>query len=198
MISIIVNGLLLGFGLAMDAFSVSLANGLKYPAMKHGKMIATAGTFAIFQGVMPLIGWFLVTRLRSVFDVLEGYIPWASLILLVFIGGKMLFEALAPCKAEDENGAKLDTCPCGELTVCALLLQGVATSIDALSVGLTIPHLTFPEALGEAAIIAALTFIICYAGIIIGKKFGTKLSIKAAILGGIILIAIGFKIFFFG
>lgn len=193
---IILNSLFLGAGLAMDAFSVSLANGLKYPSMKSGKMLTVAGAFALFQGAMPLIGWFLVTGLIGFFNILEPFIPWASLILLVFIGGKMIFEVLKPCKCEGEDDD--ESCPCANITAALILIQGVATSIDALSVGLTIADLTFPEALLESSIIAALTFIICFAGVIIGKKFGTKLSSKASILGGVILIAIGFKIFFDG
>ena len=187
---------MLGFGLAMDAFSVSLANGLNEPKMNKKKMLAVAGTFALFQGAMPLIGWFLVTQLASVFNVIQGFIPWAALLLLLFIGGKMLWEGLKPCKCEDEEE---ENCACEhKLTLSALLLQGVATSIDALSVGLTISNLNFGEALLESSIIAALTLVICYAGIEIGKRFGTKLADKAAILGGSVLIAIGFKIFFFG
>ena len=194
MLDILINGCGLGFALAMDAFSVSLANGLNEPKMKKRKMLGVAGTFAIFQGLMPLLGWFLVTRLRSIFNVLEGYIPWAALILLVFIGGKMLYEGIKPCECGDDEA---DCCE-KTLGIGALLLQGLATSIDALSVGLTIADLNFTEALLESAIIAVLTLGICTAGIIIGKKFGTKLSNKAAILGGTVLVLIGFKIFFFG
>ena len=192
---ILINGCLLGFGLAMDAFSVSLANGLNEPKMNKKKILSIAGTFALFQGAMPLIGWFLVTKLRSVFNVLEGYIPWAALLLLVFIGGKMLYEGITPCECKDS----VEPCECeNKLTVYALMLQGLATSIDALSVGLTISHLTFPQALLESEIIALLTLFICVAGIVLGKKFGTRLAGKASILGGSVLIAIGFKIFFFG
>lgn len=192
---ILINGCLLGFGLAMDAFSVSLANGLNEPKMDKKKILSIAGTFALFQGAMPLIGWFLVTKLRSVFNVLEGYIPWAALLLLVFIGGKMLYEGITPCECKDS----VEPCECeNKLTVYALMLQGLATSIDALSVGLTISHLTFPQALLESEIIALLTLFICVAGIVLGKKFGTRLAGKASILGGSVLIAIGFKIFFFG
>ena len=195
MLKIIVNGCMLGFGLAMDAFSVSLANGLNEPKMNKKKMLAIAGTFAVFQGAMPLIGWFLVTKLASVFNAIEPFIPWSALALLLFIGGKMLYEGLRPCECEEDD----EDCCCEHiLTVPALLLQGVATSIDALSVGLTISDLNFAEALLESSLIAALTFVICYVGTEVGKRFGTKLSGKAAILGGCVLIAIGFKIFFFG
>ena len=192
MTKIIINGCLLGFGLAMDAFSVSLANGLNYPKMHKKKMLGVASTFAVFQGFMPLIGWFLVTRLASVFNVISPLIPWAALALLLFIGGKMLIEGLHPCECEE------GPCPEKELTLSALMIQGIATSIDALSVGLTIADLTFLQALLESGIIALLTFFICAFGIYLGKKFGMKLSNGASILGGGVLIAIGFKIFFFG
>ena len=195
MLKIIINGCMLGFGLAMDAFSVSLANGLNEPRMSKNKAVGIAGVFAVFQGIMPLIGWLLVTKLRSLFDVIEGYIPWAALILLVFIGGKMLYEGFGPCECED----KVSPCGCEKsITVTALMIQGLATSIDALSVGLTISDLSFPEALLEAGIISVLTMFICIAGIALGKKFGTKLAGKASILGGAVLVLIGFKIFFFG
>ena len=192
---IIINGCMLGFGLAMDAFSVSLANGLNEAKMNKKKMLGVAGTFALFQGAMPLIGWFLVTRLTSFFNAIQGFIPWAALALLLFIGGKMLYEGLKPCECEEDEE---DCCCDKKLTLSALLLQGVATSIDALSVGLTIADLNFAQALLESSIIAVLTLGICFAGIEIGKRFGTKLADKAAILGGSVLIAIGFKIFFFG
>jgi putative Mn2+ efflux pump MntP len=119
-------------------------------------------------------------------------IPYISLALLCYIGGKMLYEGLKPCECEGENDSE---CDCAKLTIGALLLQGLATSIDALSVGFTIADLNFPMALLESAIIAVVTFGICIGGIIIGKTFGTKLSNKASILGGVILIAIGFEIF---
>ena len=186
---------MLGFGLAMDAFSVSLANGLNEPKMKKNKMLLVAGVFALFQGAMPLIGWFLVTRLTSLFNAIQGFIPWAALALLLFIGGKMLYEGFKPCECEENDE---DCCCDKKLTLPTLLLQGVATSIDALSVGLTISKLNFLEALAESSIIALLTLVICFVGIVIGKRFGTVLANKAAILGGSVLIAIGFKIFFFG
>ncbi len=179
----------LGVGLAMDAFSVSLANGLNEPCMKNGKMCLISGTFAVFQGLMPLIGWFLVHTLVEYFKVFEKFIPWIALVLLVLIGGKMLIEGLEN-KCENECSKSLN--------IGLLLVQGVATSIDALSVGFTISDNNFIEALVNALIIASITFIICFIGIIIGKKFGTRLSNKASIFGGVILILIGLEIFITG
>ena len=177
-----------GIGLAMDAFSVSLANGLNERRMKTGKMIGVAGTFAFFQGLMPLIGWVCVHTILEQFEAFEKFIPWIALVLLSFIGGKMLIEGI---RHHEE-------CQCRKLGFWALMLQGIATSIDALSVGFDIGEYGIVEALVAVSIIAAITFAICLAGIIIGKKFGTKLSCKAAIFGGVILIAIGIEIFVTG
>ncbi len=177
---------LTGVGLAMDAFSVSLANGLGEPCMKPHKMFGIAGTFAIFQAIMPLLGWICVSRIASHFSEFQKLIPWIALFLLLYIGGKMLFDSV---KGSDGQSH------CAKLTLGSLMIQGVATSIDALSVGFTISDYSFDKAIVSVLIIAAVTFIICTAGLIIGRKFGTKLAGKAGILGGIILIAIGVKIF---
>ncbi|MDE6014661.1 MAG: manganese efflux pump MntP family protein [Acetatifactor sp.] len=183
------NSVLLGVGLAMDAFSVSLANGLNEPAMKKGKMCGIAGVFAAFQAIMPMIGWICVHSLLQYFKVFEKCIPWIALILLLFIGGKMLKEGIT------SKGDEIET---SKISVGALLIQGVATSIDALSVGFTIAEYGLIMAIVCALIIAIVTFLICSAGLIIGKKFGTKLADKATILGGAILIAIGLEIFITG
>ena len=179
----------LGVGLAMDAFSVSLANGLNEPCMRTRKMCGIAGIFAIFQGLMPLIGWFCVHTFVQYFQSFEKFIPWIALALLGFIGGKMLYEGIC-CKESEECA--------GKLGLTALLVQGIATSIDALSVGFTISDYRVWEAVLSAAIIAIVTFIVCLIGIYIGKKAGTRLAGKAGILGGVILIAIGLEIFITG
>lgn len=181
---------LLGVGLAMDAFSVSLANGLNEPCMRRRRMSAMVGIFAGFQFIMPMIGWFCVSAIANAFAVFERFIPWIAFALLGFIGGKMLIEGIRD-KGDD---------PCGKPAVgfAALMLQGVATSIDALSVGFTIADYNFLQALVCGLVIAAVTFAICVAGVFIGRKAGTKLAGKAGILGGAILLAIGIKIFVTG
>ena len=184
------NSVLLGVGLAMDAFSVSLANGLNAPCMKLPKMSMIAGVFAGFQALMPLLGWVCIHTIAEKFSAFQKVIPWIALILLCWIGGKMLWEGI---KADDDDA---DSDCAGKLTLGALLIQGVATSIDALSVGFTIASHTAAMAIVCAILIAAVTFIICMGGLYIGKKFGTKLANKASILGGAILIGIGFWIFF--
>lgn len=183
------NSVLLGVGLAMDAFSVSMANGLNEPDMKRGKMCGIAGVFAGFQALMPMIGWICVRTVVQYFKMFERCIPWIALLLLGFIGGKMLVEGI-------RNGESGQGKP--GLGIGALLVQGVATSIDALSVGFTIAEYGWLMALAAALIISAVTFGICMAGLAIGERFGTRLSNKAQILGGIILIAIGLEIFISG
>ena len=191
-------GIMLGVGLAMDAFSVSLANGLRESDMKRRRMCGVAGIFSLFQFAMPMIGWICVHTVAEKFEAFEKFIPWIALALLSYIGGKMLKEGICEvkCKEKLENDEECD-CGCGEksLGISALLVQGVATSIDALSVGFTIADYNAPEALLSCLLIGAVTFFICYAGIAIGKKAGTALSAKAGIVGGAILIFIGLEIF---
>ena len=179
----------LGIALAADAFSVSLANGLSEPCMRTRKVCGIAGIFALFQGVMPMLGWICIHTLLGYFQAFEPFIPWIALALLGFIGGKMLWDGI---KGEDCE------CGCTRIGLAGLLVQGVATSIDALSVGFTIAEYELPAALLAAALIALVTFIICTVGVLIGRKMGTKLAGKASILGGAILIAIGLEIFISG
>ena len=188
-ITFFVKSILLGVGLAMDAFSVSMANGLNETKMKKGKMFGMAGVFAFFQALMPMIGWICVHTIVTKFQAFEKFIPWIALILLAFIGGKMLVDGIKNKDSDEEKPG---------VGISALLVQGVATSIDALSVGFTIAEYNLTMAVVAALIIAVVTFIICMAGIEIGKKFGTKLSNKAQIFGGVILIAIGLEIFITG
>ncbi len=178
--------ILLGIGLAMDAFSVSLANGLNEPNMKKHRMCGMAGLFAFFQAAMPMIGWICVHTIVKYFQSFEALIPWIALGLLGFIGGKMLYEGITNKDCGEEK-------PC--LGLCGLLVQGVATSIDALSVGFTISDYNLYEAILAVTVIAAVTFAICLLGLLIGRQVGTKIAGKAGILGGAILIFIGLEIF---
>ena len=187
--SFVIKSVLLGAGLAMDVFSVSLANGLNEPCMKKNRMCLIAGIFAFFQALMPLLGWLCIHTIAQAFSAFEKLIPWIALALLCFIGGKMLLDGI---KNQQEE------CGAGAVTFSALLVQGVATSIDALSVGFTIAEYGWLMALVCALIIAAVTFVICMGGLIIGRKFGTKMAGKASILGGVILILIGLEIFITG
>lgn len=181
-----IRSILLGVGLAMDACAVSMADGLKEPKMKIWKVILIASMFGIFQAAMPLIGYFVG---HAFISYIEKFIPWIALILLSFIGGKMLIEGIKNEEDEkDDNG----------LGIKILFVQAIATSIDALSVGFTIANYNIIDAIGCTSIICLVTTAICIAAVYIGKKFGTKLGNKAVILGGVVLIAIGIEIFISG
>ena len=191
MIQLIINSLLLGVGLAMDAFSVSIANGIVESGMRKRRMLLISGVYAAFQFLMPMLGWLLVTTLEEIFTKFSVLIPWIALILLLFIGGKMIVEAIL----EKKNGRKTDEEQVMKLTFKTLIVQGIATSIDALSVGFTIADYSFMRAFAASIIIGIVTLVICLIGLIFGKKIGSKISSIATIIGGIILIVIGIEIF---
>ena len=185
----LLNSAALGVGLAMDAFSVSLANGLHEPRMPRGRMCFIAGFYAFFQFLMPMTGWACVHTIVVLFSAFRKMIPWIALGLLLYLGGKMILEGVQ----ERNSGSDGGTGPC--LSGKDLLLQGIATSIDALSVGFAIAEYALVPAFLASLIIAAVTFIICIGGLLIGRKAGTALSWKASVLGGFILVVIGAEIF---
>ena len=189
-IGLAIQSIALGVALAMDAFSVSMANGLNDPGMSKKKLCTIAGTFGGFQFAMPMIGWFCVTTIKELFSKFEMFIPWIALILLAVIGGKMLMDGIRGDSPEEGRSSELS----GKM----LFLQGVATSIDALSTGFTTAEYNIFEAFISSLIIAVVTFFICVAGVKLGKKFGLHLAGRAQILGGVILILIGLKICFIG
>lgn len=168
----------------MDAFSISLANGLNKPNMNFKDVLLMVFTFGLFQALMPLIGWYLTSQLAEKFEFINKTVPYLALILLLYIGIKMIVE-----KDKKEEVS---------LSFSVLVIQAIATSIDALSVGLTMIAYSFSKALYEALIIGIVTFIICLIAYYIGKKGGNKLSNNAPIIGGIILIIVGIKIFISG
>ena len=184
--------LLTGVGLSMDAAAVGMTNGLNEPKMRLTKILLIALFFGVFQGVMPLIGYFAGTLFA---EAVASVAPYVALVLLGFIGGKMIYEALKKSKEEEETVKNL--------SVGALTAQAIATSIDALAVGISLLALNGIGALkvnifAACAIIAACTFVISLAAVFIGKKFGAVLADKAELIGGIILVAIGLKIFIEG
>ena len=208
---LILTSVLLGVGLAMDAFSVSIANGLADQNMKYGRMLTIAGTFAAFQFAMPMIGWFVVKRMEETFEWFRPLIPWIALVLLAIIGGGLLKDGIEEMRskkgAEDESsgdgsgkdgsGADEAEIP-AKLSALMLFGQGVATSIDALSVGFTTAEYNAAQAFASSLIIGAVTLAICMAGLRIGRKLGELLAGRASILGGIILIGIGLEIWIRG
>lgn len=175
--------LLTAIGLSMDAFAVSVTNGLSNRKMKVKWIIAIGLCFGLFQGAMPAIGFFLG---RSFTEYISAFDHYIALLLLGFIGGKMLYEALSH-KDGDENEKK-------NLAIGLLLVQGVATSIDALAVGVSFAALSV-NIVSAAAFICIVTFAFSIVGVLIGKRFGDIFGNKAEIIGGIILIGIGLKIF---
>ncbi len=183
--------ILLGIALSMDAAAVSMTNGLVEPKMKVKKVLLIATFFGLFQGFMPLIGYYA----GSIFSNFVSTIaPYLALVLLGFIGGKMIYEAVK--KNKDEEDVK-------NLTIKNLFVQAIATSIDALAVGISFIALdasnTLPLNIFQCcAIIVAATFIISFIAVFIGKKFGDIFNNKAQLIGGLILVGIGIKIFIDG
>ncbi len=175
----------LGLGLAMDAFSLSLVNGLQAPKMSTGPIFRVAGIFALFQGLMPLLGYACVRGATARFVVLERFVPFAALFLLLFIGMKMMLQGWTPPEQAPGRGPALFT----------LMAQGLAGSVDALSVGFTMATYPPSAAISGAAVIALVTFALCLVGVMIGRKFGTGLSGGATMVGGLLLILFAVKLF---
>ena len=175
--------LLVAVGLSMDAFAVAVCKGISFKSINAKNTLTVATYFGVFQGIMPIIGYYL----GSVFaNGISRYSHIISFILLVFIGGKMIYEAL-----KDEFSCKSDSIKIGEMVLLA-----IATSLDAMAVGVSI-GLHKEESLNifvSAIIIALVTFSFSAIAVIIGKKFGERLQRKAELLGGSILIIIGIKI----
>ena len=172
--------LLIAIGLAMDAFAVSLCKGLSMKKMNWKKAIIVAGYFGLFQGLMPVIGYFLGTTFESLVTKIDH---WIVFILLGIIGLNMLKEAFWN---ESEN--------CNDnVDFKTMIVLAIATSIDALAVGITFAFLQ-TNIISAGVIIAIITFIISLLGVKIGNKFGDKYERKAEVVGGLILILMGIKI----
>lgn len=217
---LIVISLGLGVGLAMDACAVSMTNGLNEPKMKLGKALLIAAMFGFFQALMPMIGWVCVSLVVDSFEKFAAWVPYIALVLLVIIGGKMLYDGVKDIRQEKnskqntQNGEIVENSDAGvnsakqtarRLTFGVLIVQAIATSIDALSTGFSLakiagdnPGTDWWRALVSAGIIAVVTFGISLGAVYLGKKFGNKLGNKAEIIGGVILIAIGLEIFITG
>ncbi len=190
---LISTGLLLGLGLTADAAAVSMANGLEEPNMKRSKHILIAFMYGLFQGLMPLIGYLFGSTIYNNVPQIKQYniIPIVALVILGFLGTKMVIDGIKDGNSEESNEIR-------KITFKLIFIQSIATSIDALSTGLTFANYNVFEALMVTFLISLVTFITCIISVIIGKKFGTKLGNKALIVGGIILIIIGLEIFITG
>jgi putative Mn2+ efflux pump MntP len=173
--------LFIAVGLSMDAFAVSVVTGSVYRELKVRHALRMALFFGGFQAAMPIIGFLAGLSLK---EYISAYDHWIAFGLLVFVGGKMIYESLKI------GGAERNLDPSNLLVLLAL---SVATSIDALAIGISLSMLT-ASIVGAAVIIGLVTFALSYAGILIGKRFGHFFESKIEILGGVILIAIGIKI----
>ena len=198
MTDFILSSILLGIALAMDAFSVSIANGLKEPGMKKGRMCKIAGCYALFQFIMPLCGYLIVHTIVEFFSFLQKAALWTGFVLLIFLGIKMIKEGIEERRAIARDGLAAMQEETGEefrrVGNAALLLQGIATSLDALSAGFAIAKYSVFEGISAALIIMVITFILCLAGLRLGKKLGDIFAGRASVLGGIILMIIGIKL----
>lgn len=177
--------LLIGVSLSMDAFAVSLCQGLSMPRLnwRHAGVIALF--FGGFQALMPMIGWLLGSQFAG---YIQNFDHWVAFILLLLIGGNMVREAFSPEEESEED------CASGErLDLKRLFLMAVATSIDALAIGVTFAFLEV-QILSAASVIGITTFVISFFGVAIGNYFGTRYQKRAEITGGVILILLGAKI----
>ena len=181
--NVIILSFFLGVALAMDAFSVSMADGVFVGNNHKTYRFSIPICFSFFQMLMPLTGYILVSLATAAFNSIYKYIPYVGSILLLFIGAKMIIESI---KGKSEDKVKL--------SVRIILVQAIATSIDALSVGLTMVHYNIAEIFISILIIGIITFILCLTGIYIGRGAKKFIGNKAEILGGIILIIIAIKL----
>ena len=187
----ILTAILLGFGLAMDACAVSTTDWLSEPNMRWKKILLISGMFGFFQMIMPVLGYLSITVfslfLGENFTKIFSYVvPYLALIILCYLGIKLIIDTI---KNKDDSLTK-------KITFSIIFVQAIATSIDALSVGVVLGDLAMFEAMMSFLIIGIITFFMCVVAIIVGKKFGNLFSSKAGIIGGSILIFIGFEIFF--
>lgn len=174
----------LSIGLAMDACVISMGNGLSNKNISKQKVLLMALIFAVFQAIMPIIGFFIG---YLILGVIKDYIPYIALFLLTIIGYKMIIEGIRKNEKETEKTK--------ELTFFGLIIQAIATSIDALSIGITFAEYSLVMMILSTIFISIITFFMCLLGFFIGKKFGNVLGNKSEILGGVILIIIGLEIF---
>ncbi len=204
--------LLLGVALSMDACAVAMTNGMTNPKASPRDSAIVALFFGAFQFLMPIIGYFITGAVADVFiHTFEKISAWTAFALLAFLGVKMLFEGIKEWKTDDKATEQTDeACMCSTiesenpkaapLTLARLTIQAIATSIDALAVGVTLKMATFTEtglalgAWGASAVIGVTTFLLSFGAVYVGKAVGNKLAGKAGTLGGVVLLGIGVKI----
>lgn len=175
--------LLVAVGLAMDAFAVSVCKGLGMRTVNHKVALVLALLFGGFQALMPVVGWLLGTQFLEIIAPVDH---WIAFGLLGFIGGKMVFDAL---RGDDEDPGTVD-----RVNLPEFLMLAVATSIDALAVGISLAALKVSIA-GPAAVIGVTTFALSLVGVMVGNRFGSRYHARAQIAGGVVLVLIGLKVF---
>ena len=197
--------LLLAVALSMDACAVAMTNGMCDVKMPFKKVLLIGLFFGAFQMVMPIIGYYISGIVADVFlETFEKISAWISFALLAFLGGKMLFEAITEMAKAKKGEGEVCACPIEKDKkrpwILQLTLQAVATSIDALAVGVTLQMAAISEVglalgvWGATGVIGGVTCGLSIAAVYIGKKMGNKLADKAGLLGGIVLLAIGIKL----
>lgn len=174
--------ILLALGLAMDAFAVAVCKGLSMTKLNYRNATIIALFFGMFQALMPLLGWLLGSQFSS---YISAYSHWVVFVLLTFIGGRMIYGAMTDIEEDKRDGDKLDF---KELFILAL-----ATSIDALAVGISFALMPNSNILVSVATIGIITFLLSFLGVVIGNRFGREYKSRAELFGGAILIAIGLK-----
>ena len=195
--------LLLGVALSMDACAVGMTNGMTDTKMPLKRVLLIALFFGFFQFLMPLIGYFVTGIFANAFlETFEKISAWISFLLLAFLGGKMILDCVLALRAAKDKPQTDDTpCPCHErLTIPKLCAQAIATSIDALAVGVTLQMAAISGkglllgAFGSTGVIGVTTFLLTVAAVYLGKAIGNKLADKASFFGGVVLIGIGVKL----
>lgn len=180
--------ILIGIGLSADAFAVAVCKGLNMRKINAKIAVIIGLFFGGFQALMPFIGWLLGKQFEKYIVSIDH---WIAFLLLAFIGGKMIYEVVCEKEDDDEKCKNVREIP----DLKELFLLAVATSIDALAVGITFAFLKV-DILTSASLIGAITFILSFSGVYIGCKFGAKYKSKAELAGGLILVLIGVKILF--
>lgn len=174
---------LIAVGLSMDAFAVSVCKGLNMTKFNVKNAAVIALFFGGFQALMPFIGWLLGSRFQQYIESIDH---WIAFVLLAFIGGQMIFEAFHPNEEEEDDG--------DVLRLKQLFFLSVATSIDALAVGITFALLEGTNIWISISLIGCITFLISFAGVLIGHRFGSRYEKRAQLAGGLILVCLGVKI----
>ena len=182
----IITVVLLGVGLSMDAFSTSVVNVVSFPESKGTKAVRCASMYMLFQFVFFMLGWAIIHAVATRFKILYYFMPWLALLFLLRSAWSLIVDGVISLDEDKVQDAELDF---KEVTI-----QGIMSSLDALSMGFVTAYFSFKAALVAGIIVGAITFFISIYGFCAGEKLGVRVTGKTAIIGGLILAAIGIKI----